>query len=154
MATALRTLDFAALSKLASATAGVTISPHAFVSTDAQVVNRDRIAHATTDTTVRLWGFTDGEGAPIRQTLQQRLTAISGSTALTSTSMIGYDVVVHTSNSANNIATRFAGAHVVEYHFAGTSRHRDFDWTSVRLVFDTSGSMPLLIAIVEDTWTI
>ena len=153
VADALRRLDLAALARLASP-AGVRISPHAFVADEAVTVTPDQIATASNDSTVKLWGYTDGEGAPIRETLLERLQAISGSTALTSTSAIGYDVRIRGGNSLDNIATAFPGDPVVEYNFAGTSLFQDYDWTSVRLVFDTSGSAPLLVSIVQDTWTI
>ncbi|MFN8052313.1 MAG: hypothetical protein U0Q22_12785 [Acidimicrobiales bacterium] len=154
VAKALRDGDVAALAAVADPTRGVTFSPHAFVADDAPRLTRAQLAAAPTDRTKLLWGYTDGEGAPIRATIATRLRDIGGSTALTSTTTIGFDVRVHTGNSIDNIAARFPGDRVVEYHFAGTSRYRDFDWTSVRLVFDATGSSPKLVAIVEDTWTI
>ncbi len=61
-------------------------------------------------------------------------------------------------NSIDNIEERFPGSHVVEYHFEGTSIYGDFDWSSVRLVFDATRTAPTgrpaLLAIVQDTWTI
>jgi hypothetical protein len=84
----------------------------------------------------------------------ERLQTLSGLTALTSTSVIGSNVRIHSSNSIDNIAEAFPGKPVVEYHFAGTSLYRDYDWTSLRMVFETSGPKPTLIALVQDTWTI
>lgn len=105
-----------------------------------------------------LWGFTDGEGSPISNTIAGRLAEIAGDTGITSTDVIGFDVRVGAGNSIDNIADRFPGAAVVEYHFEGTSLYGDFDWSSVRFVFDTDVAAPTgrpaLLAIVQDTWTI
>jgi Bacterial SH3 domain len=152
--TALQSSDFAALAALAHPTRGVTFSPYAFVGEDDPVITRERLATAGTDDTLVLWGHTDGEGAPIESTIAQRIVEIAGSTALTSTDVIGHDVKVGSGNSLDNLTSAFPGDRVVEYHFSGTSRYGDYDWTSVRLVFDTSGPDPLLVAVVQDTWTI
>jgi hypothetical protein len=150
----LRDADATALADLISPTAGVTIAPYAFVSPEAQTLSVDDLKNSATDTRSLLWGYTDGKGDPINETIQQRLIAISGSTSLTSTTTVGYDVRVKTGNSIDNIAERFPADAVVEYHFAGTSRYRDYDWTSVRLVFDVDGATPVLVGIVQDTWTV
>jgi hypothetical protein len=62
------------------------------------------------------------------------------------------------SNSVNNISDRFPESRVVEYNYAGSSIYGDFDWESLRFVFDTEAlaptGRPALLAIVRDTWTI
>ena len=69
--------------------------------------------------------------------------------------MIGFATRVRTGNTIDDVAERFPGAEVVEYHFDGTSRHGDFDWRSVRFVFDAGEQgRPTLLAVVQDTWTI
>jgi hypothetical protein len=148
---ALRTGDLTRLAALVDPELGVTVSPSGFVRADAVVLTRAQVQGAAADRTRQLWGYTEGEGAPIRETVAERLRAISGSTALTSTSVISYDRFV-TTGSIDNLGRRFPGGRVVEYHFAGTSRHHELDWTSVRLVFSTAGPSPTLVGIVQDAW--
>jgi hypothetical protein len=150
--------EYETLSGFVDPDSGVVISVDAFVADDAQVLTAEQLAGAATDDTVLLWGYTDGEGAPIETTIAERLETIAGNPGITSTDVIGFDVRVGTGNSIDNIADRFPDAHVVEYHFDGTSLYGDFDWSSVRFVFDTENTSPTgrpaLLAIVQDTWTI
>lgn len=135
---------------------GLAISPDAFVGDDDQVLTPDQIANAANDDTVLLWGYTEGEGAPIQTTIARHLSDIAGDPAITSTDVIGFDVRVRSSISIDNIAERFPEAHVVEYTFEGTSLWGEFDWHSVRFVFDTETlaptGRPALLAIVQDTY--
>lgn len=134
---------------------GVVVSHDAFVADDDPVLTAEQILGAGSDDTVILWGTTDGEGAPIEMTIGERLGQIARDYALASTDVIGFDTRVGTGNTIDNIGERFPGASVVEYHFDGTSLYGDFDWSSVRFVFDTSvEGRPTLLAIVQDTWTI
>lgn len=146
--------DYAALAALASPTRGVRFSAYAYVSDEDPLITAAQLAGAASDPTVILWGYTDGEGAPIRRTIAQRLDDIAGSTALTSTEIIGHDVRVKTGNSFDNIAEVFPGLPVVEYHFSGTCcLYGGMDWESVRLVFENAAGGPRLVAVVQDTWT-
>jgi hypothetical protein len=134
---------------------GLTVSAYAFVDDDAPVLAAGDITGAPEDDTIVVWGVTDGEGAPIELTIERRLRQLGTDYALTSTDAVGFDTRVGTGNTIDNLAERFPGASVVEYHFAGTSLYEDFDWSSLRFVFDTAGEgAPVLLAIVEDGWTI
>ncbi len=150
--------EYETLSGFVDPARGVAISVYAYVGDDAQVLSPEQVAGAATDDSVLLWGYTDGEGAPIETTIAERLETIAGDTGITSTDVIGFDLRVGSGNSIDNIADRFPGASVVEYHFDGTSLYGDFDWSSVRFVFDTEDlaptGRPALLAIVQDTWTI
>ncbi len=146
--------DYAKLAALASPTRGVRFSAYAYVSEDAPVITAGQLAGAATDRTVILWGYTDGEGAPIRRTIAERLDDVAGSTALTSTQTIGHDVRVQTGNSIDNLAEVFPGLPVVEYHFGGTCcLYGGMDWQSVRLVFENGAGGPRLVGVVQDMWT-
>ncbi len=95
------------------------------------------------------WGFTP-EGETVFLTLDERLHDLAGSTAITSTEQIGLDQTLAVGDPVGNLAEVFPDAHVVEYHFSGTSSTGGHDWASVRLVIDVSGGDPVLLAIVED----
>ena len=150
--------EYETLSGFVDPDRGLVIAIHASITDDSPVLTPAEVAAAATDRTERLWGHTDGEGAPVTSTIAERFAAIAGNTGLTSTDAIGFDIRLGMGNSIDNIAEVFPGASVVEYHFEGTSLYGDFDWSSVRFVFDTTRSAPTgrpaLLAIVEDTWTI
>ncbi len=150
--------EYETLSGFVDPTRGVAISLHAFVADDAVVLTPRQLAGAATNRELFLWGYTDGEGRPVETTIERRLGEIAGDRGLTSTDVIGHDTRLGLGNSIDNIAERFPGSHVVEYHFEGTSLYGDFDWSSVRFVFDASRlaptGRPALLAIVQDTWTI
>ncbi|MEZ5226246.1 MAG: hypothetical protein R2710_06120 [Acidimicrobiales bacterium] len=150
--------DVATLSEHVDPDRGLTVSVHASITETTPVLSLAQVAGSATDSATLLWGYTDGEGAPIVETIRQRLRAVAGDTGLTSTDAIGYDVRLGFGNSIDNIDHWFPGSSVVEYHFDGTSLYGDFDWSSVRFVFDaeaeTPSGRPVLLAIVQDTWTI
>lgn len=150
---ALQAGDWSRLAAMVHPTRGVTLSAYAYTDEDSPVLTADRIRNAAADDATVLWGYTDGEGAPIRATVRDRLREIAGTTALTSTTDIGFNTTIGRGNSLNNVSSWFAGDDVVEYHFSGTARWEGMDWDSVRFVFDTSSS-PLLVGIVRDMWTI
>ncbi len=150
--------DYEALAGFVDPDRGLVISIHASITDESPVLTPSEVAGAATDRAERLWGHTDGEGAPVRSTVGERFASIAGNTGLTSTDAIGFDVRLGVGNSIDTIAEVFPGSAVVEYHFEGTSVYGDFDWSSVRFVFDTTKTAPTgrpaLLAIVEDTWTI
>ncbi len=150
--------DFEAVAAFIDPDRGLAISPDAYLGEDTVVITADQVANAATDSTVIQWGFTDGEGVAILETIAERFAAISGDYGLTSTDTIGHNIRVGFGNTINNIADAFPAADVVEYHFDGTSLYGDFDWSSVRFVFDTTtpapNGRPSLVAIVQDTWTV
>ncbi len=150
--------EYQAVSGFVDPDVGLVISIHAYVADDAIVLSPAQVAGAASDSTTMLWGVTDGEGADVISTIARRFKAIAGDPGLTSTDVIAFDTRVGLGNSIDNIAERFPGSHVVEYHFEGTSLYGDFDWSSVRFVFDTEHlaptGRPALLAIVQDTWTI
>ncbi|MEZ5375102.1 MAG: hypothetical protein R2733_01225 [Acidimicrobiales bacterium] len=150
--------DVATLSEHVDPDRGLTVSVHASITETTPVLSLAQVAGSATDSATLLWGYTDGDGAPIVETIRQRLRAVAGDTGLTSTDAIGYDVRLGFGNSIDNIDHWFPGSSVVEYHFDGTSLYGDFDWSSVRFVFDaeaeTPSGRPVLLAIVQDTWTI
>lgn len=152
---ALAAADFERLAEFCDEDRGIQFSTDAYVNDDDPVLTCANLRAAAVDSTVIRWGFTDGAGFPIDMTVAERLGEIAGSWALTSTDELAFDVRVGTGNTIDNLAEAFPGSAFVEYHSRGTSRFPGFDWSSVRLVFDTSDeNSPVLLAIVEDMWTV
>jgi hypothetical protein len=107
------------------------------------------------DATVRVWGSEPGSGEPIRSSTADRLAQMRGSTAFTSTEVVGHGVQIGSGNIPNTIDQAFPGSVWVEYHFGGTAWFADLDWESVTLVFDDAGSPsepPTLLAVVSAAW--
>ncbi len=133
---------------------GVIVSTDAFIDPDDPVLSEDDLRNPNGDMVV--WGYEDGSGEPIARTLVEQFEVMQGSTALTSTNVIGIDTEIGWSNTINNLAEVFPGATVIEYHFAGTEDYANLDWSSIRLVFETTEGVaqPVLVAIVQSGWTI
>ncbi len=133
---------------------GVIVSTDAFIDPEDLVLSEEDL-RTPSDETV-LWGYEDGSGDSIARTLIEQFEVMQGSTALTSTNVIGIDTEIGWSNTVNNVAEVFPGATVIEYHFAGTEDYANLDWASIRLVFETTEGVaqPVLVAIVQAGWTI
>lgn len=131
---------------------GVLFSSDGFIDIDNDVVLT--ASELATDTGTRVWGAQDGTGDPIESTIADFLAGLASSGALSATEVIGHDVVVSRGNTIVNTAEVFPDAKVVEFHNAGTELYGGLDWTSVRVVLDTSGPEPLLLALIADSWTI
>jgi hypothetical protein len=101
---------------------------------------------------IRVWGSEPGTGNPIEWSIADYLSAIRGSTALTSTDTIGYGQQIGSGNIPNTIDDAFPDDDWVEFHFAGTIYYAGLDWQSVTLVFDNSGDQLVLRAIVSAAW--
>ncbi len=129
---------------------GLTLSPETFVADDSVVLtNADLVEPGSGDLE---WGSEPGTGDPIVMSIQEFIDQLAGSPALTSTEVVGYDVTVGSGTTINNLADRFPGAAVVEYHYEGTAFYGGLDWASVRFVYDVTFPNPVLLAIVQDAW--
>ncbi len=132
--------------------AGLLISPDGFIDLDADVVlTAEEVAGSDEEF---LWGYTDGEGAPIESTVTGILESMAASNAVVATEVIGHDTTVGAGNTINNVAEAFPGARLVEFHFSGTEFYGGLDWSSLRVIIDTSGAEPVLLALVADAWTV
>ncbi len=133
---------------------GVIVSTDAFIDPEDLVLSERDLRNPSDE--MVLWGYEDGSGESITRTLIEQFNLMQGSTALTSTDVIGIDTEIGWSNTINNVAEVFPGATVIEYHFAGTEDYANLDWTSIRLVFETTEGVaqPVLVAIVQAGWTI
>ena len=133
---------------------GLTMSSSAFIDDDAVVLTAEQLQRpAADDTEVVTWGVEAGVGDPITATMTQRFADLAGSTAITSTEATGFNVQVGVGNIPSNVAEVFPGAEWVELHFSGTEAFGGLDWESITFVFDTSGEVPVLLAITMAAWT-
>ncbi len=134
---------------------GIAISVDAYV--DPVVGNRNIVTAddlAAGGDQVRIWGFQDGVGTPIVQSLDQLLADYRRSIPLLQPDEVGIDERVGLGNTIANLGEVFPGARVVEFHRRGRGELSDFNWSSVRLAFEQRGDDWKLLAITGDTWTI
>ena len=134
----------------------VVVSTDAFVSPDDQRLTANDFLGAGSVLDVnRKRGVTDAEASPIVATIAERLDGYAASPALTTTDRVAVDDRLRSSNTVDNLAEAFPTATVVELHYeGGTGESADFQWATIRLAFETTGSGPRLVAIVADNWTI
>ena len=103
---------------------------------------------------VVLWGFADGTGYPVVDTVDGRLATYRRAPALLTPDEVGVDRRIGLGNTIDNLAEAFPAARVVEYHHAGRGDLADFTWTSVRLAFEPREAGWTLVALASDGWTI
>ncbi len=146
--------DYATLSTFTHPVAGVTFSPYAFAQNDAVVLDGTEVAALGSDSTARLWGEYQAVGGPIQVTYAQYAADFVADAAFESAPYIGFDVIVGSGTTINNIGTAFPGASFVEYHYDGFDpQFAGFDWVSLRLVLQQHAGEWMLVGIVHDEWT-
>lgn len=153
---AIRDRDFAALSSYVQPDTGLRFSPYSFVSTENDVVlTVEQIQGALTDPTVYHWGLYDGSGMPIDLTFAEYYGEFVYSQDFAQAPEIGYNEILGTGNTINNVFEVYEDAIVVEYHFPGFDpQYGGMDWESLRLVFQEEAGVWYLVAVVHDQWTI
>lgn len=152
---ALSDRDMERLSALIHPVKGVRFSPYAFVSDSDLVFTADLLAGLLSDPTEYLWGAYDGTGYPIEMTFDKYYGQFVYDRDYVNAEQIGYNKRIGFGNSIDNSLEYYPGANVVEYHFSGFDP--DFggmDWSSLRLVFQKSGSVWYLVGVIHDRWTI
>lgn len=153
---ALQAADGPALAKLAHPSKGVRFSPHGFIRTgqDGDVVlSAAQLKQAATDQTRYRWGFSDGSGEPIESTIAAYLQGFTTREYLRQ-GQVAYDKIIKQGNTLVNIQEAYPDGHFVEYHLPGTGEQADYNWSSVRLVFEQVRGTWYLVGVSNDRWTI
>ena len=134
---------------------GVVISTDAYV--DPVAGNRvvvDEADLATGADRLRIWGYTDGIGSPIVDSVDGYLSRYRRSMALLDPDVVGIDERVGLGNTVANLSEVFPQARVVEFHRRGRGELADFNWSSVRLALQQVDGRWELVAITSDSWTV
>lgn len=153
---ALKSENYAALSRLVHPELGVTLTPYSTVDpTCDNVLTQAGVARLSTDDTVYTWGLYDGSGEPIRCTGQEYFDRYVFNVDYTEAPQVGIDTVLISGNALENVEVAYEDARFVEYHFPGIDPAREgFDWCSLKLVFEVWNNDWYLVGMIHSEWTV
>lgn len=153
---AMKAKDGARLAEFVHPEHGVRFSPYTFVDVGGdRVLSRIAVRTLWQDANVYSWGHADGTGEPIRLTPAQyfeRFVMDRDFTAATSVTVNDYPVR-GTTNS--NAAAVYPDGTSVEFFLEPIGGQGDpaFDWSALRLMFESHGGSWRLVALIHDEWT-
>lgn len=151
----LKNNDFENLALKIHPTQGIRFSPYAYVSKDDLHFSADDFLQLINDEKTRVWGSADGSGFPIDLNFTDYYKKYIWDLDFTRAPENSFDKRLGQGNSLDNALEFYAGAHVVEYHFAGFEpQYEGMDWRSLRLVFAEENGQWYLVGIIHDQWTI
>ncbi len=135
---------------------GVYFVPYSYVDLSANMhFTAEQLAAFATDKTAYLWGYTDGEGAPINLTPKQYFEKYVFNQDYTTAPIIGHNYILKTGNSIENVQEAFPDCQFVDFHFPGFDPQvGGMDWCSLRLVFREYEDAYKIVAIIHAQWTI
>jgi hypothetical protein len=149
---ALAACSSADLSHLVHPIRGLRLSLDAFVDDQDPAFAIAQVSRALSDTTTFAYGELDGSEM-IYSSLAREMAGWCR-VRYNDADSVSFDHRVGVGNTANNVGEYFPGAVFVEYYFAGTGESKDFNWSSLRFVYQRYESTWCLVAIVNDFWTI
>ncbi|PCI30069.1 hypothetical protein COB55_00740 [Candidatus Wolfebacteria bacterium] len=159
---ALSNSDLDLFADFVSPARGVRISRDTSVNKTKDVIlNQSQIKNAKANKTIWLWGYTDGKGDPIQDTIQNYLTV-----TVPNRDYINADEIrineprsvspESTDNRYEHISSAYPDSDIVEYHFTDseTGDSNGFGWSSLYLILENVGDRYYLIGIVNGNWSI
>lgn len=148
--------DMSNLSNYINLNKGLRFTPYFYVDIqNDQVFNTQQVAGLTQDSTVYNWGDYDGSGDPIDLNFNDYYDKFIYDHDFINPHIIGNNTPIGSGNMTDNVATEYPNASFVEFHFTGFDPQYDgIDWSSLRLVFEKSGSQWYLVGIIHGQWTI
>ncbi|KRF30208.1 hypothetical protein [Paenibacillus sp. Soil787] len=154
---ALKEKDLKKLAELIHPKKGVQFSPYSYihVSSDVQVLGSG-LAALWANTSTTHWGDYDGSGDPIDLTFPNYWDKFVYNEDFAAAPQISYNIILGKGNMINNVFSVYptTSAITVEYHYPGLDpQFQGMDWTSLRLVYENSGTQWYLVAIVHDQHT-
>jgi hypothetical protein len=119
-------------------------------------VPQSEISKIPTNTTIKLWGYTDGKGDPINLTVGNYIDKwIYNKEYLDAPKIEVNKIIKIAGSTSNEIMTYSDGRNFVAFHFDGFNpKYSGLDWTTMYLIFDLQNGEYKLRAIVKDNWTI
>lgn len=161
---ALQNKDLDLLADFVSPVRGVRISRDTTVNkTQDVILNQSQIRNANANRTLWLWGYTDGKGDPVQDTIHHYLTVVVPNRDYINADEIRineprqYPVSSGLTDARyNHISSAYPDADIVEYHFPDSEEggSNGFGWSSLYLILENVGDRYYLIGIVNGYWTI
>ena len=136
---------------------GLRFSPYAFIDTQNGVLlTAEEVAALGDDTSVRHWGTYEGTGEPIVLTFQKYFERFVYDRDFWRVKRGMPNERIGRSPTVDNIKKVYRQRDIVyfEYHAPAAADSHEYDWRSLRLVFEKFEGRWFLIAIVHDQWTI
>ena len=135
---------------------GIYFTPYSNVDLSTNMhFTAEQVAGFASDETAYLWGYTDGEGAPIKLTPKQYFEKYVFNRDYTSAPVIGRNYIVQSGNSIENVQDVFPDCQFFDFHFPGIDEQvGGMDWCTLRLVFREYEGAYKLVAIIHAQWTI
>lgn len=147
--------DGPALAALAHPSKGVRFTPYSYLQASNIMLSAAQLTTAFTDPTKRTWGFTDGRGDPITLTFADYTGSYIYERDFAASSQTAYNKTIGFGNSIDNTATVYPDAILFEAYDPGPDPAlKDFQWQSLRLLFERSGSGWYLVSVIHAAWTI
>lgn len=155
---ALKEQNITKLASLVHPQKGVQFSPYSYIHTGTDIqVQGSNLAALWANASLTHWGTLDGSGDPIDLTFPNYWAKFVYNANFAAAPQISYNTIIGKGNMINNVFSVYPTTSyiTVEYHFPGFDpQYQGMDWTSLRLVFEYSGSQWYVVAIVHDQHTI
>ncbi|NOU66463.1 hypothetical protein GC096_20695 [Paenibacillus sp. LMG 31461] len=136
---------------------GVQFSPYSYIHTATDIqVQGSNLATLWASSSLTNWGTFDGSGDPIDLTMPNYWAKFVYNANFAAAPQISYNTLIGKGNMINNVFSVYPTSSyiTVEYHFPGFDpQYQGMDWTSLRLVFEYTGSQWYVVAIVHDQHT-
>ena len=152
----IKTSDYDQLAQMVHPVDGVYFTPYSNVDLTANMhFTSEQLANFATDETAYIWGYTDGEGAPIKLTPKQYFEKYVFDEDFTTAPVIGRNLIIKSGNSIENVQETFPDCQFVEFHFPGfEEQYAGMDWSTLRIVFREYEGTFKIVAIIHAQWTI
>ncbi|MCC8063768.1 MAG: hypothetical protein LIO70_01625 [Clostridiales bacterium] len=145
--------DFETLSTFVDPEEGVTFTPYSTVDPTSNLTfSADELADAEEDETAYVWGLSSSDSSPIKLTIPEYFDSYVWDADYWGVAELGIDTVLHSGNSLENVSDAYPGCHFVDFYLPATD-DTDRDWSSLKLVFQQSGSEWYLVGIIHSEWT-
>ncbi len=134
---------------------GVRFSPYSCIETGVDVVfMASQIKSIFNDQTKHEWGSYDGSGEPIKLTFKEYFDKFIYDQDFAKAKEIGYNRIIATGNTVNNVFIVYPEAIVVEYHFPSFNpEYLGHDWKSLRLIFEKKDEIWYIVGVGHDQLT-
>ena len=145
--------DFATLAQDFIGTEGVWFSLSTNLEEVQQTLNRQQVANTKNDKTEYLWGYGDGSGLPIEQTIQVYLRERVSHKDFASGEAVVNEIQTRATNCLNTLQTLAPEHQWVEFYLPATAEG-GFDWASRYLIFKPNNQRLDLVGIANHQWCI